>query len=148
VQLDLACPDAVKSAASAMATPSFLVEEMITGSLAEILVGVVLDPAHGYVLTLAAGGVWTELMDDSVSVLLPVDGPGIGAALSQLRCAALLEGYRGAPPVDLQAVVIAVLAVQDYVIAHQGRVAEVEINPLICTPDAAIAADALIRGKE
>ena len=148
VKLALTHPDAVAEAAREMAAPSYLVEEMISGTLAELLIGVVLDPAHGYVLTLAAGGVWTELMNDSISLLLPVEGPEIEMALDQLRCAALLKGYRGARPVDLQAVVKAVLAVQDYVMTRGARVEEIEINPLICTADAAIAVDALIRGEE
>ena len=148
VKLGLTHPDAVAEAAREMAAPSYLVEEMITGTLAELLIGVVLDPAHGYVLTLAAGGVWTELMNDSISLLLPVEGPEIEMALDQLGCAALLKGYRGARPVDLQAVVKAVLAVQDYVMTRGARVEEIEINPLICTADAAIAVDALIRGEE
>ena len=148
VKLGLTHPDAVAEAAREMAAPSYLVEEMITGTLAELLIGVVLDTAHGYVLTLAAGGVWTELMNDSISLLLPVEGPEIEMALDQLRCAALLKGYRGARPVDLQAVVKAVLAVQDYVMTRGARVEEIEINPLICTADAAIAVDALIRGEE
>ena len=148
VALNLTSGEAAQAAATAMPGDAFLLEEMITGGVAELLVGVVPDPAHGFVLTLAAGGVMTELMADSVTMLLPVTGAEIEAALMRLRYAPVLTGYRGAPAADMKAVVGAVLAVQDYVIAHQGRVAEVEVNPLICTPDAAIAADALIRGKE
>jgi len=148
VALNLASAAAVRAAAAAMPGAEFLVEKMVTESVVELLVGVLLDPAHGYVMTLAAGGVLTEVMADSVTMLVPVTGADIEAALLRLRCAPLLTGYRGARPADKKAVVGAVLAVQDYVIAHRGRVAEVEVNPLICTPDAAIAADALIRAKE
>jgi acetate---CoA ligase (ADP-forming) len=45
----------------------------------------------------------------------------------------------------MDAILAAVRAVQDYVAAHPGRIAEVEINPLLCTPTSAVAADALIR---
>ena len=148
VALNLTSAQAVRAATAAMPGQEFLIEEMIAGGVAELLVGVMLDPAHGYVMTLAAGGVLTELMADSATMLVPVTGAEVEAALMRLRCAPLLSGYRGGRPADIKAVVHAVLAVQDYVIAHQGRVAEVEVNPLICTPDAAIAADALIRGKE
>ena len=111
-----------------------------------ILVGVLADDAHGYVLTLGAGGVLTELWQDTVHLLLPVTPEEVLAALSRLRIAPLLSGYRGRPGVDRQNIVDAVMAVQSYVIAQKGRVAEVEINPLIVTPSRAVVADALIRG--
>ncbi len=77
--------------------------------------------------------------------LLPVSETDILDALVRLRLAPVLAGYRGKPGADRDAIVRAVLAVQDYVSAHAGQVEEVEINPLICTPDRAVAADALIR---
>ena len=143
VALNLRNADAVRQAAGAMPTASFLVEEMVDGSVAELLVGVVSDPAHGYVLTLAAGGTLTELMDDSASLLLPATREELRAALGQLRYAPLLTGYRGAPAADIGAVIDAVMAVQACVAAM--RPLEIEINPLLCGPDGAVAADALIR---
>jgi len=65
--------------------------------------------------------------------------------LRSLRIWPLIEGYRGKPAADLPAVIAAVMGVQDYVIANADRVSEVEINPLMCTPDGAIAVDALLR---
>lgn len=146
VALNLWNADAVRTAAMAMATERFLVEEMITGAVAELLIGVVLDPAHGYVLTLAAGGTLTEVLRDSQSLLVPATADAVRAALDQLRCAALLKGYRGAPAADIDAIVDAVMSVQAYVAAHRPQ--EVEINPLLCCPDRAIAADALIEVGE
>jgi len=145
VRLNLTDAAAVEKAARSMSAPSFLVEEMITGTVAELLVGIVLDPAHGYVLTLGAGGVLTELLQDSVSLLVPAGPAEIKSALNSLKIARLLAGYRGAPAADIDAIVQAVMAVQTYVIANHGRLSEVEINPLICTTDRAIAADALIQ---
>ena len=113
--------------------------------MGELVVGVVLDPAHGYVLTLGAGGTLTELVGDVGSLLLPVAGDDVRAALSGLRIAPLLGGHRGAPAASIDAIVEAVLAVQSYVAAHRGEIEEIEINPLICTPRSAVAADVLIR---
>ena len=141
----LSTPEAVRAAAERMPATSFLVEEMITGAVAEMLIGVVRDPAHGFVLTIGAGGVWTEILRDTQSLLLPVRAQGIAEALGRLRIAPLLAGYRGAPAAASAAIIDAVLALQAYVIAHADDVAEAEINPLICTPTRAIAADALIR---
>jgi acyl-CoA synthetase (NDP forming) len=145
VVLSLATAEAVETAARAMPTDSFLVEEMVTGAVAELLIGVVRDPAHGFVLTLGAGGVWTEILKDSASVLVPARARDIEAALDRLKIAPLLAGYRGKPAADRAAIVSAALAVQDYVMANAETVDEVEINPLLACPDRAVAADALIR---
>jgi succinyl-CoA synthetase beta subunit len=128
-----------------MPAASFLVEEMIAGSVAELLVGVVRDPAHGFVLTLGAGGILTELLGDTVSLLVPATEDEVAAALARLRIAPLLSGYRGKPAADLGAAVAGVMAVQAFVVEHAARIEEVEVNPLICTATRAVAADALIR---
>ncbi|MEQ8335682.1 acetate--CoA ligase family protein [Nisaea sp.] len=145
VRIGLGSAEEVRKAANAMPTEQFLVEQMVSGAVAELLVGVTLDPAHGYVLTLAAGGVQTEILQDSATLLLPASDAAIEAALDRLRIAPLLDGYRGAPPADRDAIVAAVRAVQDFVAAQDGRVSEVEINPLLCLPEGAVAVDALIR---
>ncbi|MGI1663723.1 acetate--CoA ligase family protein [Palleronia sp. KMU-117] len=145
VVIGLSDADAVARAAAAMPAPSFLIEEQVTGAVAELLVGVVCDPASGHVLTLGAGGTLTELMRDRVSLLLPVTATDIRAALERLRIAPVLQGYRGKPGANLDAIAEAVLAVQAYVAAHPGQIDEVEINPLICTPERAVAVDALVR---
>lgn len=143
VALGLSSASQVETAARAMPTDSFLVEEMLTAVLAELLVGVSHDPAHGYVLTLAAGGTLTEILNDSRSLLVPASRAHIRTALEQLRIAPLLAGYRGAAPADMNAVLDAIEAIQSYVMANP--VAEVEVNPLMVMADRAVAADALIR---
>jgi succinyl-CoA synthetase beta subunit len=144
VALGLMDSDAVARAAEAMPAGTFLVEEQVTGAVAELLVGVVADPSSGYVLTLAAGGTLTEILSDRVSLLLPARDADLRAALSRLRIAPLLAGYRGRPAADIEAILAAIRAVQDYIAAHPGEIGEVEINPLICTDRRAVAADALI----
>jgi hypothetical protein len=87
----------------------------------------------------------TEILNDSASLLLPVTRDAVEAALRGLKIAPLLQGYRGAPPVNMVAVLDAVLAVQAYALDNRGHIAEVEINPLICGQATALAADALIK---
>ncbi|MCE8556771.1 acetate--CoA ligase family protein [Ruegeria pomeroyi] len=144
VRLGVAAAD-VARVASEIGTPEVLVEEMVSDTVAELLVGVVRDPAHGFVLTLGAGGVLTELMRDTVSLLVPAAPEAIRAGLEQLRIAPLLAGYRGKPGANMDAILEAVAAVQDYVLAHAETLGEVEVNPLLATPDRAVAVDALIR---
>ncbi len=145
VALQLTSAQAVEKAAEAMTCDGYLVEEMVGDAVAELLLGITRDPAHGFVLTLGAGGTLTEVLSDTASLLLPVTEKDVDEALQTLRLAPVLNGYRGKPGCDRKAIARAVLAVQDYVTAHAAGVEEVEINPLICTSTDAIAVDALIR---
>lgn len=148
VALNLATAAEVVKAADSMPTEHFLVEEMVTGVVAEILIGVVKDPAHGFVMTLAAGGTLTEVLQDSASVLLPATDAMFHDALNSLRMSKLLDGFRGTPAADRSAIMKAIRAVQAYVLANAQGLEEIEINPLLCTPEDAVAADALMRRKD
>lgn len=145
VRLNLETGEAVRAAAEAMDAAGYLVEEMVGGAVVELLLGVLRDPAHGFVLTLGAGGVWTEILDDTQVLLLPVTAQDVRDALGRLKIAPLLAGYRGAAGAEVEAIVAAVEAVQAFVAAHADDIEEVEINPLISTATRAVAADALIR---
>jgi len=126
-------------------TSEFLVEEMAVGGLAELLVGITRDPTGTFMLTLGAGGVLTEILGDTESLLLPASRAEIMLALKGLRIGRLLEGYRGKPAADMQALTDAVLAICQYATAHSSRLVELEVNPLIARAGDAIAVDALIR---
>ncbi|WP_420583562.1 acetate--CoA ligase family protein [Ruegeria sp.] len=144
VRLNVRAED-LATAAAEIGTEQVLIEEMVSGAVAEVLVGVIRDLAHGFVLTLGAGGVLTEVLRDTVSLLIPSSPDDIRMALGALKIAPLLTGYRGQPAADMDAIVAAVQAVQAYVMQHADTLGEVEINPLLCTPDTAVAVDALIR---
>ena len=145
VALNLNSVQDVQQAAGRMGRDTFLIEEMIGGTVCEILVGVVADPAHGFVLTLAAGGVMTEVLRDSETLVLPVTKDDVVQAFQRLKIAPVLNGYRGQPAASMSALVDAVMSVQAYVEQNMNDILEVEINPIIATPTAAIAVDALIR---
>jgi acetate---CoA ligase (ADP-forming) len=127
-----------------------LVEEMVSDGVAEILVGVTVDPQFGQLLTLGAGGVLTELLRDSVSLLPPFSAASIGAAIGRLRVARLLAGYRGRPPGDVAALIETALACARYADANLERLVELDLNPVIVRPAGrgAVAVDALIRLSE
>lgn len=148
VRLGLRAAAEVRAAAEEMGAAAFLVEEMVEGGVTELLVGVLRDSAHGFVLTLGAGGVLAELLRDSQSLLVPAPREDVRAALEALRLWPLLAGWRGARGASVEAIVDAVMAVQDLVMEKGARLLELEINPLICTPERAVAADALIRLAE
>jgi acetyl-CoA synthetase len=126
---------------------SLLVEEMVTDGVAEILVGVIVDPQFGQVLVIGAGGVLTELLRDSATLLPPFTAESIEAAIGRLKVSKLLAGFRGKPAGDVPALVATVLACTRYAEANLNALLELDINPVIVRPAGlgAVAVDALIR---
>ena len=148
VKLDLRDAAQVRAAVESLAAKGFdgwLVEQMVGGGLAELIVGITRDDRFGLALTLGAGGVWVELLGDAVTLLLPASRADIEAALRSLRCFALLAGYRGRPPADVPALLDAIEAVLRYAETESTRLVELDVNPLIALPRGAIAVDALVR---
>ncbi len=124
-----------------------LVEEMLTDGVAEILIGVIVDPQFGQVLVLGAGGILTEIMSDSVSLLPPWTHASIESALRRLTVAKLLRGYRGKPPADVDALIETILCVARYAAANVATLIEIDVNPVIVRPsgNGAVAVDTMIR---
>lgn len=150
IALNLRDSEAVSDAAAAMPPNSgYLVEKMINPPVAELIVGAIRDPVFGLSLTLGAGGIFVELLEDSIILPLPVTKIEIRAAISRLKLAKLIYGYRGRPKGDLEAVVDAVSAAADYVVMNAARLEELDINPLMVLPEGGgvVAVDALIRRR-
>jgi len=152
LRLNLRDGCAVRDAAAALLPlgDGLLVEAMIEGAVVELILGVVNDPQYGLLLTLGAGGILTELLGDSRTLLLPVSRAEIAEALSGLRVARLLGGYRGGARADVDAAVEAALAVARFAEANVARLRELDVNPLMLRAEGkgAVAADALIRMEE
>jgi acyl-CoA synthetase (NDP forming) len=129
---------------------TLLVEEMIADGVAEMLIGVIVDAQFGQVLVIGAGGVLTEMLADSVSLLPPWTEESIGAALGRLTVTRLLAGYRGKPAGDVVALIGTILAVTRYAAAHLDLLLEIDVNPVIVRPvgRGAVAVDALIRVRK
>jgi acetyl-CoA synthetase len=126
---------------------TLLVEEMFADGVAEILIGVIVDPQFGQVLVLGAGGVFTEILSDSVSVLPPWTHASIDAALRRLSIRTLLAGYRGRPAADVDALIGAILGVARYATENVSALVEIDVNPVIVRPAGlgAVAVDTMIR---
>jgi succinyl-CoA synthetase beta subunit len=122
-----------------------LVESMIEDVVAELMVGINTDPQFGQLLVIASGGVLVELTRDAKTLLLPTDAAQIRAALEALKCFKLLQGFRGRAGVDIEMVVDRIHALARFAEAHQSTLLEMDINPLMVTPDQCIAADIMIR---
>ena len=123
----------------------FLVERMVGPPLAELLVGVRTDPRFGLAMTLASGGVLTELVADAVTILLPASRVDLEEALGRLRISRLLDGFRGAAPANRAAIVDAMSRLASRLCREEDDVVEVEVNPLFVLTDRVCAVDALMR---
>ena len=122
---------------------TMLVESMEQDVLAELIIGVNNDPLFGNYLVVGAGGILVELLKDSQLLLMPFSQDDVHLALQSLAIKPLLDGYRGKPACDQQAIVDAIMAVASYV--QQNPVNEMDINPLLAKADGCVAVDALIR---
>ena len=126
---------------------TLLVEEMTMDGVAEILVGVIVDAQFGQVLVLGAGGVLTELLADSVSLLPPWTRESIGAGLARLKISKLLDGYRGKAPGDVPKLIDSIVGIAEYASANRDTLIEIDVNPVIVRPagKGVVAVDTLIR---
>jgi succinyl-CoA synthetase beta subunit len=134
----------VERAAPGVMLDGCLVESMSPQGL-ELMIGAKRDPAWGAVLLVGLGGIWVEALGDMQVLPVDADATQIVEALHKLRAAKLLTGFRGAPPVDVEAVTKAVLAIGRLMRTMSGIV-EIDVNPLMvhAKGQGATALDALI----
>jgi acyl-CoA synthetase (NDP forming) len=148
VALGLATEDELIAAQTrmqnALNAPGYCVEAMadLRGGV-ELIVGVQRDPRFGPVAMVGLGGIYTEVLADVAFALAPVDADTGRKMIESLRAAALLRGVRGRPPVDVAAAGAAIAAITATAAAHP-EIGELEVNPLLVTPNGALGLDARI----
>ena len=152
VRLGLAGPTAVRRAAGVMARQlaaagttleGFHVQRMAPAG-PELIVGAVSDPAFGPLVACGAGGLAAELLGDIQVRLAPLGPREADGMLRDLKTFPLLDGYRGRPRADLGSVRDLVMRVGALVAAHPA-VAELDLSPVIATPEGALVVDARVR---
>lgn len=109
---------------------AFLVEEQVAGVTAELMLGIRRVPEVGLALTLAMGGTLVELLDDCVTLIMPVDGDEILEALTRLKLYPLLTGWRGTQKSDIRQIVATILTICRFAEDNSTILVELEINPL------------------
>ena len=149
VQLNVPHAQGVRAAVERMAALSdrFLVEQMATQVVAEIIVGVQRDAQFGLSLTVGAGGILVELLQDAQTLLFPVARDEVLQALQSLKSWPLLAGFRGKAAGDVPALLDAVMAIAAYAQAHAPALLELDVNPVLVLPAGrgVLAVDVLIR---
>jgi len=138
--------EAVSSKAPAARQKGFLIEAMVPDRVAELLVSLRRDPVFGMLLTVASGGVMVELLGDAATLILPASPAAIKEAIESLAVARIMEGYRGAAPGDQEALIAAILALAEMMMADD-RIELIEVNPVFVRPTGVVAVDALITLK-
>ncbi|AZM44919.1 CoA-binding protein [Streptomyces sp. WAC 06738] len=109
----------------------------------EVIVGAVTDPTFGKVVAFGLGGVLVEVLKDVTFRLAPVTGDEAAGMLDSIRAAEVLRGVRGEQAVDRRALAGQIRRVSELA-ADFPEIAEVDLNPVIATPDGALAADVRI----
>jgi acyl-CoA synthetase (NDP forming) len=114
----------------------------------ELLVGTTLDPVLGPAVTVGFGGVFAEILADTAVRPVPLSTADAHDMVRSLRGHRILDGARGAPAADIDAIVHVIEAVATLVQCSGDRLAELDINPLIVTSDGAVAVDVLAVATE
>lgn len=159
VRLGLEGPRAVEEAAAdllALAGRSLppdsleglLVQEMVEGAV-EALLGAVRDPQFGPVLTFGLGGVFVEALGDVSHRLPPLSRGDAESMTRELAGACVLEGARGRPPRDREALLLALLRFSALVEAIGPGLLEMDINPLLLREEGrgVVAVDVRVVGR-
>ncbi|WP_244526603.1 acetate--CoA ligase family protein [Marinovum algicola] len=124
-----------------------LVAEMVSGGV-EMVVGVVHDPVFGPTVMCGLGGVLVEVLHDVQFRMAPFGTDVARAMVEGLAGRAILDGVRGAPPVDVEALAEALARLSVFAHANAARLESLDLNPFIVLPDGAVAVDALIVPRE
>ena len=124
-----------------------VVQEMVVGGV-ETIVGVSYDPQLGPILLFGTGGVMVEVYNDVALRLCPITREDALEMIDEVKGAALLRGFRGAPAADVDALADALVGVSQMAAQLEGSLGELDINPLMVLPAGrgVKAADALAVG--
>lgn len=148
VALNLHGDEAVRSAAHSLLALAegegvrLLVERMVTGAR-EFMIGMKRDPLFGPVILFGIGGIFTEAHKDISFGVTPLEEQDIEAMFAGIRASALLDSFRGMPPVDRASLAGAIRALER-IAADHPEITEIDVNPLIVEGATPVAADALV----
>lgn len=109
----------------------------------EVIIGMTKDPQFGPVLMFGLGGILVEVLKDVAFRIVPLAPRDAKQMIREIKGYPLLEGYRGQPPSDVQALEAVLLKLSEFVDAHP-EIAELDLNPVFAYPEGAVAVDARI----
>ena len=119
-----------------------LVEEMVEGI--ELIIGAKVDYQFGPVVLLGIGGTGVEIYRDTALRMAPLESRDVDFMVRSLRARSLLEGYRGSKPVNMQDLFRMMVAFSNLTMELEDHITSIDLNPVMCSPDGCIVADARI----
>jgi hypothetical protein len=119
-----------------------LVEEMVSGI--ELIAGAKVDYQFGPVILLGMGGTAVEIYKDTALRMAPLKEVDVESMLKGLKAHELLNGYRGAQPVNLKELVRTLMAFSRLVMDLEGYFESIDLNPVMCSSTSCVVADARI----
>ena len=117
-----------------------LLEEMVAGI--ELIIGAKVDYQFGPVVLLGMGGTGVEIYGDTSLRMAPVDEGTVESMVKNLRAHRLLEGYRGAEPINLRELTRMMLGFSELVMELEEHIESIDLNPVMCSSKSCIVADA------
>jgi acetyl-CoA synthetase (ADP-forming) len=120
----------------------FLIEKMMPPGL-EVLIGGMRDDQFGPSVAFGLGGVWTEALKEVVFGILPMTREEVDSLINQTKASLFLRGFRGAPPLDREAVFSIINALSELMHKHE-EIREIDLNPVRVYARSAAALDARI----
>lgn len=120
-----------------------LVAPMVRGGI-ETILGIHQDPVFGPVVMFGLGGTAVELYKDVAFASAPLTPERAGALVRSVRGSALLQGWRGGPQHDVQALVQTLCRLSDFAVAHAAQIGGIDINPFVVQTSGGVCLDALI----
>ncbi len=140
VKVGLKSPEEVKEAYNAIISSvsekapnakvtGILVQEMVPEGV-EVIVGATRDPTFGPVLLFGLGGIFVEVLKDVSFRIAPVTKYDAESMLKEIKAAKILEGYRGTPPRDKEALVDIIMKLSKFM-EEQESVTDVDLNPIM-----------------
>src|SRR5262249_8148016 len=120
-----------------------LIQPMVNG-IAEAYAGIIDDPAFGPAICFGLGGVFVEILHDTVTEMAPVSRADALAMIRRVKAAAILEGARGRERADIDAIADLLVALGQFAIAHRGRFRALDLNPIMVGLSGAVAVDIAI----
>ena len=133
----------VQSNAPEAKIDGIIVAEMISGGI-ETVLGVNNDPVFGPTVMFGLGGVFVEVLKDVAFRVAPFGTEEARRMIDEIRGRAVLDGARGAPPADIEALANAISALSIFAAENADNIQTIDINPFIALPEGAVAVDALI----
>ena len=133
----------VQSNAPEAKIDGIIVAEMISGGI-ETVLGVTNDPVFGPTVMFGLGGVFVEVLKDVAFRVAPFGTEEARRMIDEIRGRAVLDGARGAPPADIEALANAISALSIFAAENSDNIQTIDINPFIALPKGAVAVDALI----